>query len=844
MAGIEKLKFNPFIKGNFDYIKDYDGDLEALQNGLNQGQNTNSETIERIDSIESILSMLQSGQIIPAERQGTIENNNIIYNITYESYVPLKGTKKFFVILDNPLQTGSTSAEELVKLKIQTDKLKHITIAPPTVSDTPSETDLYAGMVGYNAENNLGILVSDGYVYLKQGGYAKTDVFDLKCTYTIDEDGVMYLAKYVEPPPPEEPEEDEEPETDPTVITVPTVPEPQSVIIIISGRNENTVTFAITNGYFQLTNGDSVNFTDQLTITEGEDTWSVLRVMHKDNVDAKLKDILERRVLMRAIIDEKDSKQDSAYIIGGAGMESTPPASFIKANAFVIDSLEEDLILNNENFPSESVIYIVKAKNDFNVNGLANIVFNNKETGFTTDRSFEIWLEKDTGQNDMLLLKNGTVESNALNRGECVRLFFDYETSNWSVVYITPGKDGAPGQDGRGITQVQMNENGDLIISYTNGVEENAGHVGVNNAGVGVCASPNYARHITADVTGVSIAQTWAITQGQATYKQFNLLAGTLTNQDYPNTTPQTSMYDAAAGRLQDSKTGQVNQWSITVAFTAIGSQANYALKLGLRNLSNGEYVEDVKIISTANNFQNGNVTFKLETIGSENSTGAGKGYVIELGTNNAFAYNTVFNVTKIRRVSLAMEIDVPEIEPEHVKINGVKWAKYNVDAPGAFAANPESCGMLYQWNRRMGWSNSGQLINSDGGNTWDSSPQTVPTWESENDPSPNGYRVPTNTELASLLDGNNVLNEVILHNGIQCRKFTDIATNNHIILPISYFRSTGGEHSMGIGFYYWSRTSHTTVADAYYLSAQASGIGNMASISKNYGFLVRPVCK
>jgi uncharacterized protein (TIGR02145 family) len=191
------------------------------------------------------------------------------------------------------------------------------------------------------------------------------------------------------------------------------------------------------------------------------------------------------------------------------------------------------------------------------------------------------------------------------------------------------------------------------------------------------------------------------------------------------------------------------------------------------------------------------------------------------------------------------MEIaGIPEIEPEHVKINGVKWAKYNVDAPGVFAANPESCGMLYEWNRRMGWSNSGQLINSDGGNIWDLSPQTVSTWESENDPSPKGYRVPTNTELASLLDKNNVLNEVILHNGIQCRKFTDIATNNYIILPVSYFRGTSGEHSAGIGFYYWSCTSHTTITDAYYLSIYASETGNMASISKNYGFLVRPVCK
>lgn len=430
MAGIEKIKFNPFIKGNFDYIKDYDGDVESLQNDVNHHQTINSETIERVDGMESIIAMLQSGQIIPAERQGTIENGTIIYHVTYENYVTLKGAKKFFIILDNPLQTGSTAAEELVKLKIQTNKLKQITIPPPTVSDTPSITDPYAGMVGYNIEKNLGILVSGGYVYFKQGSYAKIDVFDLKCTYIIDEGGKMQLAQYVEPTPPVEIEENEEQE-----ITGTSEPAPQPIIIVISGRNENTITFETTNGYFQLSDNDTVNFTDSLIITEGEDTWSVLRVMHKDNAEAKLKDILEKRVLMRAIIDEKDSRQDSAYIIGGI-IESTPSASFTKANAYVIENLEEDLVLNNENFPSENIIYIIKAKNDFNIDGLARVIFNNNNTGFTTDRSFEIWLEKDTGQRDMLLMRNGTVESNALNRGECVRLFFDYQTSNWSIVYL------------------------------------------------------------------------------------------------------------------------------------------------------------------------------------------------------------------------------------------------------------------------------------------------------------------------------------------------------------------------------------------------------------------------
>jgi len=42
------------------------------------------------------------------------------------------------------------------------------------------------------------------------------------------------------------------------------------------------------------------------------------------------------------------------------------------------------------------------------------------------------------------------------------------------------------------------------------------------------------------------------------------------------------------------------------------------------------------------------------------------------------------------------------------------------VDAPGTFAAKPEDAGMLYLWNRKIGWSDSAQLINSNGGTTWD----------------------------------------------------------------------------------------------------------------------------
>ncbi len=41
-----------------------------------------------------------------------------------------------------------------------------------------------------------------------------------------------------------------------------------------------------------------------------------------------------------------------------------------------------------------------------------------------------------------------------------------------------------------------------------------------------------------------------------------------------------------------------------------------------------------------------------------------------------------------------------PEDE-DGVEIDGIIWAKYNVDAPGTFAKTPESSGRFYQWNNK-----------------------------------------------------------------------------------------------------------------------------------------------
>jgi uncharacterized protein (TIGR02145 family) len=87
------------------------------------------------------------------------------------------------------------------------------------------------------------------------------------------------------------------------------------------------------------------------------------------------------------------------------------------------------------------------------------------------------------------------------------------------------------------------------------------------------------------------------------------------------------------------------------------------------------------------------------------------------------------------------------------VVINGVTWATRNVDKPGTFTAAPEDAGMLYQWNRKVGWSITDPTVNSNGSTVWDSSTPTGEVWTDANNPCPKGWRLPTKAELQKIID-------------------------------------------------------------------------------------------
>ncbi len=178
--------------------------------------------------------------------------------------------------------------------------------------------------------------------------------------------------------------------------------------------------------------------------------------------------------------------------------------------------------------------------------------------------------------------------------------------------------------------------------------------------------------------------------------------------------------------------------------------------------------------------------------------------------------------------------------EREGVLINGVRWATCNVDDPGTFVSAPEQAGKFYQWNTMTAWPAVGDITG------WDSSISIAAEWESANDPSPEGWRVPTGEEIQSLIDGNRVGREATSVNGIVGVRFIDLVTGNNIFLPAAGFRDgdDGALINAASTGAYWCATQRGDLNYyAHYLYFSGDFI-DWGSGTKGYGLAVRPVAE
>jgi len=179
--------------------------------------------------------------------------------------------------------------------------------------------------------------------------------------------------------------------------------------------------------------------------------------------------------------------------------------------------------------------------------------------------------------------------------------------------------------------------------------------------------------------------------------------------------------------------------------------------------------------------------------------------------------------------------------EDEGVIINGVKWAKRNIAVPGTFVTNPEDAGMFYQWNRRVGWSSTDPMVNSNGDNTWDSSIPEGDSWEKANDPCPAGWRLPTLEEQQNLLAAGS---EWTTLNGVNGRYFG--SGENTVFFPAAGRRyySDGSFSNVGSSGYYWSSTPDPDWSEGAFLMGFLSGYATIYNLGRNLGFSVRCVAE
>lgn len=171
------------------------------------------------------------------------------------------------------------------------------------------------------------------------------------------------------------------------------------------------------------------------------------------------------------------------------------------------------------------------------------------------------------------------------------------------------------------------------------------------------------------------------------------------------------------------------------------------------------------------------------------------------------------------------------------VLINGVCWAESNVDSPGTFAATPEAYGMLYQWNRKKGWSPTGTVSG------WDNSSPSGDSWEVANDPCPAGWRVPVIGEIAALLDNMKVTSIWTSQNGVYGRKVTNKVTGNSIFLPsVGYRSSNDATNNPDYYGWYWSgSSSNSSMLGEILYFINTPYIGQIV-FPKFYGLAVRCV--
>ena len=226
-----------------------------------------------------------------------------------------------------------------------------------------------------------------------------------------------------------------------------------------------------------------------------------------------------------------------------------------------------------------------------------------------------------------------------------------------------------------------------------------------------------------------------------------------------------------------------------------------------------------------------------------------------------------------IRWGIVEFRIDLSKVQVACVRINGVCWATRNLDVGGKFVTNSEDYGALYQWGRPadghesrtssttttlattdtpghnkfiLAPSSPNDWRNPQNDKLWNAGTEEAPV-KAANDPSPEGYRVPTATEIDKLLDATKVTVIWTHQNGVSGCMFTDKSTLNSLFFPAAgdHWGFVDVLYDAGTAGGYWSSTVDGT--DAYCLDVFLNIIMG-AAIREGYGRAdgksIRPVAE